>query len=73
LISVPPKLETGRPSGEYFPLIQPLIANDLNAVTGISFRYQSSIVYYVAMCRSLAQAPRISAYSDLRSLALLFL
>jgi hypothetical protein len=44
-----PKLEAGRPSGEYYPLSQPLIANDLNAVTGISLWYHSFIFYHLDM------------------------
>jgi hypothetical protein len=35
--------------GETSPLSQLLLANDLDVVTGISSRYQSTLVYYVDM------------------------
>jgi hypothetical protein len=42
------------PSGECRPLSYPLIANDLNAVIGISLPYRSSIiVYYLDVVPSL--------------------
>src|SRR6266849_7776100 len=47
LISERPNWAACGSSGEYRALSYPLIANDLNAVTGISLRYHSSFVYYL--------------------------
>jgi hypothetical protein len=47
-------------SGEYRALRQPLIANDLNAVTGISLRNHSFIVYNVDIYGRVPNRPGVS-------------